>query len=151
MATRPNMATTMLRIADILSMRSTCSRRNVGAIFLNKHNHIVASGYNGVASGLPHCIDSNCKGSNFKSGEGLDSCEAIHAEQNALMQCRDIFDIESVFCTTSPCVNCIKMLMNTSARDIYFIDDYPHTDAAKQLWMSSCKSRTWNKYEGNIL
>jgi len=151
MATRENMVVTILRMAQILAKRSTCSRRNVGTIFINKHNHIVASGYNGVATGLPHCIDSNCSGSTSPSGKSLELCEAIHAEQNALMQCKDIFDIDAVFVTTAPCAHCIKMLMNTSAKDIYYIDDYPHSEAAKKLWLASDSNRNWYKYESDIL
>ena len=134
---RANMIITMLRMAEILAKRSTCSRRRAGAILLNKHNHIVGSGYNGVATGLPHCIEHSCKGANIASGKGLDICEAIHAEQNALMQCSDIFDIEAAFVTTSPCAHCIKMLMNTSCRDIYYIENYADIDSIKELWLKS--------------
>jgi deoxycytidylate deaminase len=52
------------------------------------------------------------EGAKFKSGEGLDVCQAIHAEQNALLQCKDVYDIETIYCTVSPCIHCVKLLLN---------------------------------------
>lgn len=147
MDTRPSKAYTFLFIARILSHQSTCSRRKVGAVLTNKYGHIIGSGYNGVAFGLPHCIDNNCSGADLKSGEGLSECEAIHAEQNALMQCSDIHSIDSVYCTTSPCGHCIKMLMNTSAKHIYFLYEYPNSDKCRLIWLSSDSDRTWRKLD----
>ena len=134
MDTRPSKQVTFLRMTIELSMQSTCIRRKVGCIITDSHHHIIASGYNGNAAGLVHCINSPCKGAKSKSGEGLELCEATHAEQNALMQCRDINAIVDVHVSCAPCIHCIKMLMNTPAKAIYFYGEYAHMDASKLLW-----------------
>jgi len=82
-AERPTQDEYFLKMAELVSTRATCARRKVGCVLVNSRKHILATGYNGVASGMPHCIDEPCPGANYPSGEGLDKCEAIHAEQNA--------------------------------------------------------------------
>ena len=79
-----------LKMAHLVSERGTCARRKVGCILVNSKKHVIATGYNGVSSNQEHCIDNPCKGARLKSGQGLDLCEAIHAEQNALLQCKDV-------------------------------------------------------------
>lgn len=62
-------------IAEIVAKRSACLRNNVGAVIVNKENNIVAIGYNGVPSGIPHCTSECC----------IKGCSlAIHAEDNAI-------------------------------------------------------------------
>lgn len=131
-----------LGTARLLSERATCKRRRVGCVLVNKFNHIIATGYNGVASGQPHCIDEPCKGASFPSGEGLEFCEAIHAEQNALLQCRNVQEISTCYVTHSPCTHCVKMLLNTSCKVIIFSEQYSHS-ASKDLWEKS--GRVWRQ------
>ena len=131
-----------LRMAKLVSERGTCIRRKVGCVFVNKKNHIIATGYNGNPSGFNHCIDYPCLGSKSKSGEDLDKCEAIHAEQNALLQCKDVYDIDRVYTTLEPCVHCIKLLLNTSAKQIIFGEKYVH-DLARSLWEISGRGYTY--------
>jgi len=122
-----------LRMALLVSERGTCVRRKVGCILVNKKNHVLATGYNGNPSGFMHCLDNPCKGANSKSGKDLDKCEAIHAEQNALLQCKDVYDIDTIYCTVSPCIHCVKLLLNTSAKRIVFGEKYIQKDA-ERLW-----------------
>jgi dCMP deaminase len=112
---------------------------------MNKRHHIIGTGYNGVAAGLVHCIEKPCSGAMLPSGEGLDKCEAIHAEANAIMQCKDVFDIHTAFCTTAPCVHCVKLLMNTGCKRIIFFEDYPMAEESKKLWQST-RGRDWLRY-----
>lgn len=129
-----------MELVDVTAKRSTCIRRQVGCVLLNERNHVLSTGYNGAAAGLPHCNESGfCAKSGFASGEGLDYCVAIHAEQNALLQCRNVYEIHSVFVTASPCITCTKLLLNTSARTIIYRDEYPHPEA-KCMWLASGKS-----------
>lgn len=123
-----------LATAYILSLRSTCSRRKVGAVLVNGRGHILATGYNGVSTGDTHCIDTPCPGANLPSGTGLDKCFAIHAEQNALIQCSNVWDIDTVYCTDSPCMHCLKMLKNTGTRRIVFMREYPNIVDARHYW-----------------
>lgn len=122
-----------LKVAIDISELSTCARRQVGAVFLDVHGNVQSTGYNGVAPESPHCIDSPCPGANLPSGTGLDKCLAIHAEQNALMQCKSPKEIHTVYCTDSPCMHCLKMLSSTSARRIVFSRLYPHPEG-KLYW-----------------
>lgn len=121
-----------LQMAEHAALRATCIRRKVGCVLTNDYGHVLATGYNGVASGRPHCIDSPCPGAGYPSGQGLQLCEAIHAEQNALIQCREPMAIHTAYCTASPCMHCLRMLMNTPCDRIVFRQAYPHSEAESQ-------------------
>jgi len=128
-----------LALAKLASMRSTCVRRKVGCVLTDSKAHIIGIGYNGVAAGERHCSDTQCPGANHKSGEGLDHCEAIHAEQNAILQCRDPQKISVAYVTTAPCVSCTKLLLNTSCNFIVFLEDYPNSGL--NIW-----NRSWTQH-----
>ena len=140
MSKRPTADEYFLRLALITSTRSTCARRAVGCLLVDERNHVLATGYNGPPSGFPHCIETPCEGAYAESGSALSECEAIHAEMNALLQCRDVYSIKSVYCSASPCNYCIRHLLNTSAERIVFQIEYPHVKA-KQLWLAN--GREW--------
>lgn len=144
---RPSREATMLRVAHVLGQRSTCYRRRVGAVLTDIYGRVLSMGHNGSARGQQHCTAVPCAGAKLPSGTGLDMCQAIHAEQNALMFCMDVMKIDTCFVTASPCVTCVKMLMNTSCKHIVFAEEYPH-EAAKQLWLKSAENRTWLHFIG---
>lgn len=149
-----------LGLAWLCAKRATCLRRSVGCVLLDVRGHVLATGYNGVASGMPHCnhLDAQvacetsglvystyphaCPGATSASGTNLDGCQAIHAEQNALLQCRDPWAIDTAYCTTAPCMTCTKLFLNTSCRRIVFDENYPHTEA-RDLWTRS--GRLWEQ------
>lgn len=124
-----------LQVAANIATLGTCARRKVGCVLLDSKGRIVATGYNGVAPNVPHCIDTPCRGADLPTGTGLDQCEAIHAEQNALMQCKFPDDIATVYLTASPCMHCVKMLATSGANRIVFSEPYSHPDAEK-YWKS---------------
>ena len=139
---RPTKLEYFLNMATLVSSRSTCKRRAVGCVLVDGNDYVIATGYNGVGSGQIHCISKPCAGANYKTGEGLDKCEAIHAEQNAILQCRDVQKIKTAFITLSPCVTCAKLLLNTSCRTIIFDKEYINTDA-ERIWKNA--GRNWIK------
>ena len=168
-AGRPDKDTYFLRMAQLVASRSTCLRRSVGCVLVNERGHVLATGYNGVAAGMPHCNElittelkatytyltigfktekcephypHACPGAQSPSGTNLDGCQAIHAEQNALLQCRDTFEIYTCYCTASPCLTCTKLLMNTSCKRIVFIEEYPHEEA-RILWQRKGPGQVW--------
>lgn len=151
---RPSRDEWALRLAMLTALRSTCCRRQVGCVLLSARGHVLATGYNGVAAGLPHCNQHDpfeptgfpfaCEGAVAKSGTNLDGCEAIHAEQNALLQCRDVYAIETCYVMASPCMTCTKLLLNTGCQRIVFLEDYPHNEAGK-LWTRA--GRAWERLE----
>lgn len=112
----------------------------MGCVLVDARNRILSTGYNGVASGRTHCVDVACPGANLKSGMGLDSCEAIHAEINALIHCRDIYSVHKAYLTTTPCISCIKALLASSCQEIIASSEYPHKEA-QNLWVHS--GRSW--------
>jgi dCMP deaminase len=137
---RPDKTSYFLTLACQVAERGTCARRKVGCVLVDAHAHIKATGYNGVAAGRPHCTDHPCPGAGYPSGQGLEFCEALHAEQNALLQCEDVYAIVAAYVTASPCVTCTKLFMNTSCQEIVFLEEYPHTQA-RDLWEGS--GRVW--------
>lgn len=154
---RPNRDQWAMELAQVTAKRATCVRREVGCVLLNMRGHVVATGYNGVAAGQPHCNEIHhdnggsfpytphaCSGANSPSGTNLDCCQAIHAEQNALLQCKDIHKIHAAYVTASPCITCVKLLLNTSCARIVFLEEYPQPEAGK-LWKST--GRIWEKAE----
>jgi dCMP deaminase len=156
--TRPTRDQWAMNIAKITATRTSCCRRAVGCVLTNSRGHLLSTGYNGVAAGMPHCnevvVNSTggettpwaCPGAHSPSGTNLDGCHALHAEQNALLQCRDVYQIETAYVTTAPCMTCTKLLLNTSCKEIMYVDDYPQAAESKKLWESA--SRVWRHYSG---
>ena len=140
---RPDKDLYFLTIVEAVALRASCMRRSVGCVLVDEHYHILSTGYNGPASGLTDCQDGLCAREQAKSGEGLDSCGAIHAEQNALLQCPNTKSIYTAYVTASPCITCIKLLMNTSCKRIVFLEAYPHPKS-EELWKGL--GREWIHY-----
>lgn len=132
--------------ALVASTGGTCSRRRVGCVLVDARGHVLSTGCNGPASGEFHCIDTPCEGASAPSGTGLDACRALHGEQNALLQCRDVYAVDVCYCTTAPCLHCVKLLMNTSCRRVVFLDTYPHAEASERLWRGSRGAGSWLQY-----
>lgn len=132
---RPSIQEYFLDLAEVISRRSTCPRLKVGCIIVDKHNHILSTGYNGVAAGLPHCTEFPCPGAEIKPGMNTGTCEAIHAEQNALLQCSDVNKISAIYITHSPCKTCAKLILNTAAKRVVFThrSEGRHTEAIDLL------------------
>lgn len=133
--TRPPVEQVMMTIAEAMACRSTCARRAVGAVITTADNRILATGYNGTPSKTAHCTDQPCAGHGFASGQGLDRCEAVHAEQNALVNCTDITRAHKIYVTTLPCVSCMKLIVNTPIAIIYFRDTYPTAERSLEIWL----------------
>lgn len=117
-----------LQMAQLVAQRSTCRRRSVGCVLVDSNNHVVATGYNGVPTHFPHCLDSPCLGADSPSGTDLDLCLAVHAEQNALLQLRSN-DFLTAYLTVSPCVTCAKMIANSKISRIVAQESYTQASA----------------------
>jgi dCMP deaminase len=143
---RPSFVEYGMLISIAASSRSACLRRNVGCVLFDRHRHILATGYNGPATGVLHC--QKCKRENVESGERMHECEAIHAEQNALLQCSDTNKIASCVCTHLPCPTCLRLLMNTSCHTIFFLHTYPDDNAVypvRKVWKNSALGRGFTR------
>ena len=85
---RPSWNEYFMGIAELTAQRSTCIRRQVGAVIV-QDRHMVATGYNGAPRGIPHCEElGGClrQKLNIPSGERHELCRALHAEQNAIIR-----------------------------------------------------------------
>jgi dCMP deaminase len=133
-----------LKIARLVSTRTTCPRRSVGCVIINRYGHIKATGYNGVPRGFPHCINTPCGGHDSESGKNLDSCMATHAEQNALLQCNNTMRIDTIFLTTAPCITCAKLIGNTSCKTVIYSEKYSDRSGIEMLNKLGIQTR----YEG---
>lgn len=121
-----------MKIANVVSERSTCLRNNVGAVLV-KDKYIIATGYNGPPRGLPHC--ETCKREGFKSGEKHELSRAVHAEQNAIIQAalHGVSPEGSVlYCTHFPCTTCLRMLVNAGITEIVYEAPYDIDNPVKK-------------------
>lgn len=130
-----------LKMAHLVATRGTCLRRQVGAVAVNSRRHVVATGYNGVPSGFSHCVEGHpCPGAQAASGTDLDRCLATHAEVNLLAQCADVWAIDTVYLTCSPCFSCVKALVTSGCQRLVFAQEYPHP-RARDIWETA--GRAW--------
>lgn len=127
-------------IARTIGRRSTCPRRQVGAVLVDALGRVLSVGHNGVARGERHCTDEPCGGAGMASGVGLDQCNACHGEANSLIFCPDVERIDTLYVTVSPCTHCIRLLLNTSCRRIVYAE--PYDPAALARWLASAPWRT---------
>ncbi|MBK5211679.1 MAG: dCMP deaminase family protein [Coriobacteriia bacterium] len=146
---RPSWDEYFMSIADKVSERSTCIRRHVGAVVV-KDKRILATGYNGAPVGVEHCTTRGCLRDQLgiPSGERHELCRGTHAEQNALMQAARYgipIDGAMVYCTTQPCIQCAKMLINAGICEIVFEGEYPDALARELLAEAGMRVRVFSE------
>ena len=112
-----------LSLAELAASRSHCLHRKVGAILV-KDRRVIATGYNGPASGLPHC--EQCR--RMEPGKELEDCYAVHAEENAIIQVA-VHGPSTVgttlYCTHQPCFHCAKLIIQAKVRNVVYAEPYP--------------------------
>lgn len=126
---RPSWHEYFLQLARQAATRSTCLRRQVGAVLV-RDKRILATGYNGSPRGTAHCLEVGClrEQLGIPSGERHELCRAIHAEQNAIIQAAVhgvAIEGATLYSTVQPCILCAKMLINCGIKEIHFIEGYP--------------------------
>jgi len=136
-----------MEIVAQVATRSTCLRRQIGALIV-RDKRILATGYNGVPSGVRHCSEVGCLRDQLgiPSGERHELCRGLHAEQNATIQAaRAGTSIEgsTVYCTHQPCILCAKILINAGITEIVFAGDYPDEMARDMLQEAGVRLRHW--------
>jgi dCMP deaminase len=129
MSERPSWHQYFMTITRQVAERSTCMRAKVGAVIVRDKN-ILATGYNGAPAGLPHCSDVGCLiyTSRTPAGDLEENCfRTIHAEINAIAQAAkngaSIRDGD-IYLTHTPCIHCLKVLINTGIRRVYYEHEY---------------------------
>lgn len=132
---RPSNDEYFMQMARLVSTRSTCLRRKVGAVIV-KDKRVLSTGYNGSPKGTRHCEELGCirVQMNIPSGTRHELCRGVHAEQNAVTQAA-YFGVSvngaTIYTTTFPCSMCAKILINAGIREIVYdegyIDDLSHS------------------------
>lgn len=125
---RPDWDSYFIELTEVVKKRSTCLRRQVGAIIV-KDNHILSTGYNGVPTKIRHCSEVGCLREKLKvpSGERHELCRGLHAEQNAIIQAAHhgvSIDGATIYTNTKPCSICTKMIINAGIKRIVYQIDY---------------------------
>ena len=137
MMKRPSWDEYFLKIAALVAERSTCLRRQVGAVLV-KDKRVLATGYNGAPSGIVHCEEVGClrEKLHVPSGERHELCRGLHAEQNAIIQAAHYginIDGSIIYVTNQPCSICAKMLINAGIKKVIIRKGYPDKMAREFL------------------
>lgn len=139
---RPSWDEYFIEIAKLVAARSNCISRKVGAIVV-KDKMIVSTGYNGTPRGIKNCDEGGCKRCNDKivgkvqSGERLDECVCVHAEENALLQAAyNGVSLKGATLYTSlcPCRYCTKHILNAGIKKVYYSKDYALDEISRELF-----------------
>ncbi len=135
---RPSWDEYFIEMTNLVKQRSTCMRRQVGAVIVKDH-HILATGYNGVPSGITHCDVTGCLREQLKvpSGERHEICRGLHAEQNAIIQAAYhgiSIKGSTLYCNTKPCSICAKMICNAGIEKVVYETGYNDPLADEMLY-----------------
>jgi dCMP deaminase len=129
-----------MHLAEAVRTGANCSGTKVGAVIVLGADdalgqRVVSTGYNGTPSGFENCCDGGCvrcarrEVGLVKSGEGLDWCICVHAEQNALLTASRFgisVDGGTLYTTAAPCFGCLKETIQAGLARVVYDDDYPH-------------------------
>ena len=134
---RPNWDEYFMEMAELARTRTTCLRRGVGAVIV-KDNRVMATGYNGVPTGIEHCEERGClrEQMNVPSGKCHELCRGLHAEQNAIVQAAHLGQSiagATLYCTNQPCIICAKMIINAGIKRLVVKEGSPDELAAEML------------------
>lgn len=146
---RPGWDDYFMRLAKLVATRSTCLRRQIGAVLV-KDKRILATGYNGAPRGMKHCLEIGCIRDKLSiaSGTRQEICRAVHSEQNAIIQCA-IYGVSSegstMYITNQPCTICTKMLINSGVKRIVYEQPYPDEFAQELLKESGVELVLWKQ------
>lgn len=132
---RPSWDEYFLNIVDNVKTRSTCTRRQFGAIVVNEKKEIISTGYNGVVRTADHCQDIGCIKDDMgvESGMGHGICPAVHAEQNALIQAGRLAEGATLYLNGFPCKICARLIVNSGIKRLVMRGDYSDDEGLKIL------------------
>ncbi len=143
---RPDWDEYFMMIAEVVSTRSNCIKRRVGAV-ITIDKQILTTGYNGTPKGIPNCCDGGCpRGlAMADSGAGLTECIALHAEENAIIQAA-VHGVRiaggTLYCTLCPCQFCARAIINAGIVEVIYHHGYVSDKMTEQLFeMAGVKLR----------
>jgi dCMP deaminase len=144
---RPSWDEYFKQLTEVVATRSTCLRRSVGALIV-RDKRILATGYNGAPSGLPHCLEVGCLRDQLgvPSGERQELCRGLHAEQNAIIQA-SLHGVSikggTIYVTLAPCVTCAKMIINAGIERVVYRDSYADQLAMQMMGEAGVTLDRW--------
>ncbi|SES82964.1 dCMP deaminase [Natronincola peptidivorans] len=150
---RPSWDEYYMEMAEVAKKRSTCLRRQVGAVIV-KNQRILASGYNGAPSSILHCEEAGCLREKLQvpSGERHELCRGLHAEQNTIIQAAlhgvGIKD-STIYVTHMPCIICTKMMINAGIKQLIYKGDYPDSLSQEMLKEAGIIVKKYSKDESS--
>ena len=115
-----------MQIAEVVKNRGTCNRLNVGCVLTSEDNRIVSVGYNSAPAGEPHCEEIGCLIS--KEFNDKHCIRTIHAETGAVANLPKRYKLLICYVTTQPCLSCLKMLVASNVKKVYYKDEYDSKD-----------------------
>lgn len=128
--------------AELNAKMSTCCSRQVGAVAVIGRRQ-VADGFNGNLPGTKHCDEGGCErcqNKAFSGGDDIMRCVCVHAEQNIVSWCARVghsLEGATIYSTTHPCADCLKLLISAGASEIVFRDDYAEGQRMATLLLDS--------------
>lgn len=125
-----------MNMTKVVALRSTCLRHQIGCVIVND-GKIVSTGYNGAVKGAVHCLEKGCIRDELgiKSGTQIETCRAVHSEQNALLQAGKYSEGSTLYVNATPCITCAKMIINAGIVKVVIPlnDSYPDKNGLKLL------------------
>ena len=115
-----------LEMAKIWAENSYCKRRQVGALIV-KDKMIISDGYNGTPSGFENICEDD---------SGKTKAYVLHAEANAITKVAkssNSSDGATLYVTTSPCIECSKLIIQSGIKRVVFVEKYRKTDGVDLL------------------
>lgn len=128
----------LMGIVHVIAQRSTCQRRQVGAV-IERKGRVLSTGYNGVPSGMPHCTSETCT-------PDKPCTDTVHAEANTIaFAAKSGISTQgsTLYCSASPCIDCAKLIINSGIKTVVFDDFYRDRDGLQLLIKAGV---TVNKY-----
>lgn len=140
---RPTLDEYFMKICDDVASRATCERHKIGAVIV-RDKQILSTGYNGAPRGLPHCLEVGCIRNKLgiASGTQHEICAAVHAEQNAIIQCAyhgTSSKDATLYVNTSPCRICAKIIINAGIKEVKYRGKYPDKEAFRLFRQAGVK------------
>lgn len=144
---RPSKDTVYMRLAKEVARRSTCLSRRTGAVLLSENDHVIATGYNGAPAGMPHQTECQRLRIDAKSGAALDTCNDVHAEENAIIQAAlngSSTKNGTLYTVKSPCHRCARMIINAEISAVVYSSEYGDTRAFELFETAGVEVRSAN-------
>jgi len=137
---RPGWDSYYMQIARTVALRSSCVRRQVGALIV-VDNAIISAGYNGTPMGVRNCSEGGCPRctSDAAPGEGYDTCICVHAEQNAIVLAARHGNSTkggTLYTTLRPCFGCAKEAIQAGIEAMVYGEPFEYGTGLEAVYRS---------------